>query len=204
MIRAADRQVLVRRAMLHAMPQDRYSDDAVRKATGQGWDHWFRTLDSFGQDLGHTERAKQLAAAAPEVPGWWVQGITVEYERERGLRKFGQASKGDFQVSVSKTAPWTAAECYRRVVATPLLANAEWTEGATWNTDGGRVEVRRADGKMLRWFWFDADGKSTVVVDFVAGEGKTQIVVGHSGLASAAARDLYRAKWKEALGQVVR
>ena len=204
MIKAADRQVLVRCAMPHAMAQDRYSDDAVRKATGHGWQHWFRILDGLGPDLDHTERAKRLAAAAPDVPGWWVQGITVEYERERGLRKFGQSSKGDFQVSVSKTVPWTAAECYRRVVATPLLANAEWTEGATWNTDGGRVEVRRADGKMLRWFWFDADGKSTVVVDFVAGEGKTQIVVGHSGLASAPARDLYRAKWKEALAQVVR
>lgn len=187
------------------VPQDRYSDDAVRNATGQGWDHWFRILDGFDADLDHTARAKALSEAAPTLSGWWMQGITVEYERERGLRQFGESSTGGFQVSCSKTVESSAEASFERVVAAPWLPGADWTEGAQWDTDGGRVEVRIVKpGKQLRFWWFDEAGKSTVIVAFVATKaGKTQIVIAHEGLPSAEAREAYRERWKVALDLLV-
>lgn len=188
------------------MPGDTdYSDEAVQKATGHGRDHWYTILDAYG-DVDHRERAKRLSEDAPELSGWWVQMITVDYERARGLREVGQSSSGDYQVSCSKTVPWSPDECFERVVSTPWLPGADWNEGAEWETDGGRVKVRIVEpGKQLRFWWYDGDGKSTVVVSFWpnAKGNKQQIIFGHSGLASKEALELYRARWKAALAQIV-
>ncbi len=190
------------------------SDDAVRKATGHGWDHWFAIHDAY-PDLDHTQRAKRFwqehgdgttvtgTPAQGSINGWWAQMITVEWEKERGKRVEGQSCAGDFQVSCSKTVPWNVDEAWERVLSTPFLKGADWTEGASWDTDGGRVEVRRADpGKMLRWFWHDGDGKSTVEVSFIAKGDKSSIVFRHHGLASAEAKEAYRGRWKDALAAI--
>lgn len=183
------------------------SDAAIRKATGRGRDHWFAILDRHPDHLDHTARVKRLHAEpdAESLSGWWMQSLVVEWEKARGHRVEGQSCAGDFQVSCSKTVPWSADECFERVVSTPWLHGADWTEGATWETDGGRVEVRRVQpGKQVRFFWFDADGKSTVVISFWpnAKGDKQQIIIGHSQLPSLEARDAYRARWKSALAHI--
>ena len=72
--------------------------------TGHGFDHWFAVLDAFGAKAkGHTASACHLALEQG-VPGWHAQGITVAYERARGLRVMNQAASG-FQVAVSKMVP---------------------------------------------------------------------------------------------------
>jgi hypothetical protein len=78
------------------------SDAAVLKKTGHDYRHWFAVLDQFGAtEKGHTAAARHLASEHG-ILGWHAQGITVEYERTRGLRVTNQTCAGDFHVTVSR------------------------------------------------------------------------------------------------------
>ena len=48
------------------------------------------------------------------VPGWWAQGVTVEYEKARGLRPIGGDRDGTYNVTASKTSPSRSSGCSRR------------------------------------------------------------------------------------------
>ncbi len=173
----------------------------VLEATGFPRSHWYAMMDAYGA-VDHAARARQLRSDAPDLDPWWVQTLSVDYERARGMREVGQSSTGDFQVSCSKTVAMGSEEAYEQIVATPFLAGARWLEGSTWETEGARVEVRRADpGKMLRWFWH-ADEKSTVEIHFTARSDKTTVTIRHHGLPSKEAREAYRTKWKAALKRI--
>src|SRR5918992_1511418 len=50
----------------------------------------------------HAEIAAWLGAEHG-VPGWWAQGVTVEYEKARGLRPAGGDRDGTLNVSAPKT-----------------------------------------------------------------------------------------------------
>src|SRR5688572_16350569 len=79
------------------------SDASVLKKTGHDLAHWFGVLDRFGAiEKGHTAAARHLYDTH-SVDGWYAQGITVSYERERGVRGVNQRSDGAWEVSVSKT-----------------------------------------------------------------------------------------------------
>src|SRR5688500_4895507 len=81
----------------------RYADEKVREKTGRGWRDWFDLLDEWGAaEREHPEIAAWLGAEHG-VPGWWAQGITVEYEKARGLRPIGGDRDGSYNVSVSRT-----------------------------------------------------------------------------------------------------
>ena len=59
-------------------------------------------LDRFGAvEKGHTAAARHLHEAH-HVDGWYAQGITVAYERARGVRAVNQRRDGEYEVSVSK------------------------------------------------------------------------------------------------------
>ena len=104
------------------------SDETARKKTGFGLDHWFAVLDAFGAATkGHTAAAAHLYNDHG-VPGWHSQGITVAYERARGLRDVHQSCAGDFQVSVSKTVPATVAEVIEAFKSGKR--RAVWLQGA--------------------------------------------------------------------------
>ncbi|HEX7779978.1 MAG TPA: hypothetical protein VF424_12085 [Vicinamibacterales bacterium] len=65
-----------------------------RAKTGRGLDHWFEVLDRFGAvEKGHTAAARHLYDAHG-VDGWYAQGITVAYERARGVRGVNQRRDG--------------------------------------------------------------------------------------------------------------
>lgn len=179
------------------------SDDAVAKATAAPWATWMERLEPW-HELDHAARVQALRATYPDVDGWWAQMIGVEYERRRGLREVGQSCAGDFQVSCSKTVDWSREECLERVLSTPFLPGADWTIDSAWETEGGRALVRRVDAHVMRWFWYDGDGKSTVTLDFwpnAAGD-RMQIRIAHTELADQEARARYRVKWKTALEQI--
>src|SRR5687768_15705436 len=111
---AARRQVLLAREEPAPLPpapkppaKGGISEESVLKKTGHGLDHWFGVLDTFGGAAqGHTAMAAHLYKEHG-IPGWHSQGITVAYERARGLREVNQACTGKFQVTVSKTVPAT-------------------------------------------------------------------------------------------------
>jgi hypothetical protein len=63
------------------------SEESARKATGKGWQEWFKILDEWGmKGKGHTLTAKYLEKELGIGP-WWAQAVTIRYEWERGLRK---------------------------------------------------------------------------------------------------------------------
>lgn len=75
----------------------------VKKSTGKEWDEWFSLLKvEEAEKLPHSEIAA-LLNSKHNVPGWWAQTITVEFERLIGRRKVGQAGDGTFQTTTTKT-----------------------------------------------------------------------------------------------------
>src|SRR5690349_14859315 len=147
-------------------------DDAVRKATGRGWEEWGKALDAAGvAKLTHREIAARVAADFPEVSGWWAQMVTVGYERMRGLRATNERADG-WSVSVSRTYP----------VAVDALWNAWAEEAARVRWLGRSLTIRRTTPpKSLRGGWSDG---SPIEVRFTAkGEAKSQVTVDQLKLA---------------------
>src|SRR4029453_8163236 len=103
------------------------SDAKSREKTGRGLDHWFGVLDAFGGvDKGHTASARHLSDDHG-IDGWYAQGITVAYERARGVRGLNQRCDGDYEVSVSKVIPATTRELVT-AFSNPRQRKS-WTDG---------------------------------------------------------------------------
>lgn len=181
------------------------SEEAVRNATGHGWDHWIALLDQFPKDLDHTGRAKRLSEERPGLDGWWVQGIVVEYEKARGLRVLGQTSTGDFQASVQRAVPLDADAVWERVVGTRWLPGAKWEEGARFpDAEGGEVVVRAVrPAKLLRFWRETSDGRRIVEVSLEPQGDKTAVRFMESKLADQEEWEDSRTRWKAALDKVV-
>lgn len=61
----------------------------MRAKTGKAWAEWFAILDAWGApDKGHTQSARHLLDSYGVGP-WWAQAVSIRYEYERGLRKWG-------------------------------------------------------------------------------------------------------------------
>lgn len=178
---------------------DTIGEEAVRRATGRGWDDWFTVMDRLGGG-DHTERARRLGEAHPDLSGWWCQAVTVQYERARGLRAVHETSRG-FQVSVQRTLAGSVAEVWAAVLDR-LLPGAGWVEGAEWVVDGVPVTVRIARDDQLRFWRHAPEGRSTVVVTREARGDRTVVRVQEEGLASRDAVEEARGRWRGALGRV--
>jgi hypothetical protein len=175
------------------------SEQSVLKKTGHGLDHWFGVLDAFGgMTKGHTAMAAHLYKEHG-IPGWHSQGITVAYERARGLREMNQACTGKFQVSVSKTVPATVAE-----VVEALKSAASWGADpglvqaldAAFTGDKPReVKTKGSDYAWLRFIW---DGRTVEIR--ITGKPKGASVVADNGdLPDPALVEQRRAQWRVAL-----
>lgn len=78
-------------------------DASVHKATGRHWEEWVALIDAGpGRAAGHAAIAAWVHEVAPELSGWWAQGVAVGYERIVGLRLAGQMPDGTFTVSRSR------------------------------------------------------------------------------------------------------
>ena len=181
------------------------SDATARARTGYGLDHWFAVLDRFGGvDKGHTASAKHLVEDHG-VPGWHAQGITVAYERARGLRTLHQRMSGDFEVSVTKTVNGDTRAVARaftdRKRRTQWLGNVAPALAAAFtaalDAPSSKGVVIRADGQgRFRYKW----GPTTVQFYLLPkGEGRTSVVVTHMKLESGGALEERRAEWRAAL-----
>jgi hypothetical protein len=150
-------------------PRGQVSDESARKKTGFGLDHWFAVLDAFGAAAkGHTAAAAHLYNDHG-VPGWYSQGITVAYERARGLRDVHQSCAGDFQVSVSKTVPTTVAEVVEAFKSGEH--RAVWLQGADAGLVGAldaafkgpKPREVKTKGSDYAWFRFPWDGSQVEI-----------------------------------------
>jgi hypothetical protein len=184
------------------------SDAAVVKKTGHGLDHWFAVLDAFGAPAkGHTAAARHLHEEH-RVPGWHAQGITVAYERARGLRATNQAGNGRFQVSVSKTVGATVAEVAKAIgdagqrrqwlrAADPGLARA--LEAAFAGPKARQVALKRADYARMRYAW---DGATVEIHVYGKPKGGANVVASNEDLADAALVETRRSQWRAALASL--
>lgn len=161
-------------------------DDAVRKATGRGWEQWCEVLDGEkAAELPH----KQIAALLHTTYGlgsWWSQMVAVGYEQRRGLRKPHEKPTG-FEISKTRTVAASLADAWQ--------AWQDETSRRQWMTDHAKLQPHSETGTRLQRFdWSEND--SVVAVGFTPkGEGKTTIVVQHGKLPDAAAAEAMKARW---------
>lgn len=182
------------------------SDATAVARTGHGLDHWFAVLDRFGGvDKGHTASARHLSEDHG-VPGWHAQGITVAYERARGLRTLHQRMSGDYEVSVTKTVNGGTRAVVRaftdRKLRTRWLGDAAPALAAALDAPSSKGFVIRGDGQgRFRYRW---DATTVQVSLLPKGERRTSVVVTHLKLPSAQALEERRAEWRAALDALAR
>lgn len=130
------------------------SDATSLAKTGHGLAHWFDVLDRFGAvEKGHTVAARHLYDTH-HVPGWYAQGITVAYERARGVRALNQRGDGAYEVSVSKVVVGSTADVIKAFTKT---GRRHWMKGvdttltkalaAALDTPAAKGFVVRPDGQ---------------------------------------------------------
>jgi hypothetical protein len=166
------------------------SDEAVRTRTGCDWKSWFFYLDRRGaKKLDHKGIVKLVGEAPTKqrVSGWWQQMVTVAYEQARGLRKKHQKPDG-YQVSASRTFAVPAGRAF--AAFTNIRLRRRWL--------GGTLLVSRATrNKSVRGAWPREAGGGRIDVNFYPrGNGKTQVALQHSKLASAGAAARQKSYWK--------
>jgi uncharacterized protein YndB with AHSA1/START domain len=167
----------------------RMSDEALQKATGCNWERWVNVLDrAKAFEKSHREIAAYIAQKYKTL-SWWTQMVTVGYERIRGLREVGQQRGGDYRMTRSKTIAVPLRKLYA-AFSTPQ-ARARWLGDV-------KLTVRTATpGKRMRIRWHD---NTAVDIGFTArGEGKSQVALEHSKLATKLDAERLKAFWGERL-----
>lgn len=151
------------------------SESAIIEATGRTREKWFELLDKAGaRDWDHATIARWLGGKH-DVDARWTQGLTVSYERSRGLRDPGQARDGSFDVSSSKTLPARAEDVW------PYLSEEELRR------DWLDLELNQLS-KSPQSIRFDGGERSRVVfyLDPVAptksGKPRSKIAIQHTRL----------------------
>lgn len=170
------------------------SDEAVSKKTGKSWADWVHWLDSENAtSLSHPEIAKLIRARFPDISGWWSQGITVAYERIRGLREVGQRrDTKTFDANKSKT--------FHVHVSRLYAAFSRKRERSKWLTVEVSVRSPRKD-KSMRLDW--ADGTKVTIGFWDKGAEKSSVSLQHSGHATKKKADAAKAFWHERLHALV-
>ncbi len=169
--------------------------------TGHGFDHWFAVLDKFGaQRKGHTAAARHLKDDH-EVSPWYSQGITVAYERARGLRELNQVCGGTFEVSVSRVLPASldnvVAALGRKAQRQRWLEDADDEVAEALETALESKRFRRRED--VATFQFDGpDGKVDLRITS-KDDGRSALVARTLGMASKELIEVARARWKQSL-----
>jgi hypothetical protein len=164
------------------------SDDAMQRATGHGYDHWFRLLDEWGgTKRTHTEIARWIATEHG-VDGWWSQSITVGYERARGMRALHQRP-GGFEVSASRTIAVEAAK-----------AIAAFTDPAVRRRWLPQTGIRQRPTRAVNVARFDwPHPPSRFVVSADPKGDRSVVYVAHEKLPDAVQAERQKAAWRQRL-----
>jgi hypothetical protein len=165
------------------------SDAVLEARTGGTWARWVKALDRVqAYTWSHGEIAAHVREKY-EIPGWWAQGVTVGYERIKGLRAVGQRRDGSFAATKSRTFAVPLVRLYRAFH--DARTRARWLPGV-------RLTVRAATrGKSMRITWPD---RTSVAVGFTSkGPAKSAVAVQHEKLADRAAAARVKQYWAERL-----
>lgn len=194
------------------MARDRNpSDDAVQAATGRTWDEWEKVLDARGAaGLSH----KQIVALLDEMgeigSGWWMQTVTVGYEKRKGQRVTGETADTGFQVGVQRTVPLPPEDAWRLLTSAKGVRTwlggepgPRWEKGERYTLQDGSVgEVRVfKPGSHLRMTWQPGGWPraSTIQVRVIPASGGRSVLSFHQEhLPGAAEREERRAFFEAA------
>src|SRR5215217_2466282 len=165
------------------------SDAAVQRATGKSWDEWFALLDAWhGMTHNHTEIAGHVYETYG-IDGWWVQNVTVGYERARGMRALHERPDG-FSGNASKMFPVPVERLFAAFVEPD--ERDRWLEG---------IELHNRTSQPNKSARFDVlpeDGR--LAVTFVAkGPQKSAAQIQQERLADTNDVARWKALWKEQL-----
>ena len=165
----------------------RISAEKVRERTGHTWNEWFALLDAWGAaEREHPEIAAWLRSEHG-VPGWWAQGVTVEYEKARGLRPVGGDRDGTHNAGASKTVAVPVERLYDA-----FMDLEQWAPGAPLR------ERTAKPSRTARYDW--GDGSTRVIAGFEAkGEAKSTVAISHERLPDAESAEQMKAYWRERL-----
>ena len=129
------------------------SDATARARTGHGLDHWFAVLDRVRRGGAGAHRRRPPSVRHAQGAGWYAQGITVAYERARGVRAVNQRRDGVYEVSATKIVAAGTREVVDRLqrrAATGALdqgARARPGQGAGHGAAGAGIEGFRRAGR---------------------------------------------------------
>lgn len=181
------------------------ADAKVLERTGHDLAYWFGVLDAFDAvRQGHTAAARHLREQHG-VDGWYSQGITVAYERARGVRAVNQRVDGKFGASVSITvllaaadvAAWLTSPRRRTRWTAPLdAALARLLAAAVKGTAPKGLWLHSSGQYRCRHRW--ADGVFQLMLMPKSGD-RTTILVEHSLVSTRASVENYRRQWRAAL-----
>jgi uncharacterized protein YndB with AHSA1/START domain len=163
------------------------SDANLKKNTGCTWERWVKALDHVDA---HTWPHREIATYVREkykVKSWWVQTVTVGYERIKGLRAIGQRRDGSFEASKSRTFAVPLAKLYGAFHDSRI--RSRWLPGVD-------LTIRTATrGKSMRITWPD---RTSVEVGFASpGAGKSRVALSHVKLPDKAAAARLKEYWSE-------
>ena len=167
----------------------RMSDAAIEAKTGCDWKRWVHALDHVGAyEWSHRAIAEHIRKRY-RVPSWWVQAVTVGYERIKGLRAVGQRRSGQFEAGKSKVFPVPVGKVYRAF--RDLRTRRRWLGDVP-------LTIRTAvPDKSMRIIW--PDGTSVEVYFVAKAAAKSQVAVQHGRLPDRDAVDRTKAFWAERL-----
>jgi uncharacterized protein YndB with AHSA1/START domain len=168
------------------------SDEAIQRGTGKGWDEWFALLDAWdGTAHNHTEIARHVYETYG-IDGWWAQGVTVGYERARGMRALHERPDG-FSMNASKTFSVPLERLFTAFVAEEQRAH--WLEG---------VELRTRTSQESKSARFDVlPGDTRLAAYFTArGEQKASVALQIERLPSVEELERWKAVWKKQLARL--
>jgi hypothetical protein len=141
------------------------SDVAIARGTGKSWDEWFALLDAWGAaSRNHTEIARYVGEAYG-IDGWWAQGVTVGYERARGMRSMHERPDG-FSMNASKTFAVPLERLFSALVEED--ERAQWLDGielrlrTSQPQRSARFDVLPADMRLSANFQTRGDAKASV------------------------------------------
>ena len=177
---------------VNSNPAPRMSDEAVLAKTRKNWKQWFAIIDKAGgQKMTHQEIVKLLTSKYNVGP-WWCQMVTATYEQQTGRRAHHQKPSG-FEISVSRTINTSLSTLYSSFENKDSRSN--------WLGVDGLVVRKKTKNKSIRVTW--KDGKTSLDIQFLPKDkNKSQIVVQHSKLATAAAATKMKTYWGKALDRV--
>lgn len=166
------------------------SDQAVRSATGRGWDEWVDLLETdpvVEQD--HTAVAAWVRETHG-VDGWWAQAVTGGWERITGRRLPGEMPDGTFTVNRSRTL--SADVDVDRATLRALLLDDDEREALFPSMDSSLRSS--ATAKTLRIGL--PEGVAQIAVE-ERDDGRVRVAVQHQGLPTPGGVEPWRTFWTD-------